>query len=115
MVNLVDFISSAQRSTFKLFARPSTYVLNDGATTSPLLSFLRGLRSEDLFAAAQQQDLVAVIDCAEFVAAFPSRQHPMRYDRLRSGTFSYAIEQWRGSPNDDAPTFFKLLLRGGAQ
>ena len=62
-----------------------------------------------------QQDVAAVIDAAAFRAAFPTRRAPQRFDRLFIDQKSWAVEQWRGSPNDAQPVFFKLLLRGGSQ
>jgi hypothetical protein len=114
MTNLVDATAPALRFAFSLFARPATYVPGAGASAA-LLAFIRGVRSDDLFASAMQQDVAAVVDAAQFKATFPARPIPARYDRLRTATASYAVEEWRGSPNDDAPTFFKLLLRGGSQ
>jgi hypothetical protein len=113
-MNLVDSTAPALRYGFSLFGRPATYVPSNGAS-APLLAFIRGVRSDDLFASAMQQDVAAVIDAAQFKALFPARPIPARYDRLRTATMSYAVEEWRGSPNDDAPVFFKLLLRGGTQ
>lgn len=94
--------------------RTATYEQHGGAS-APLLAFIRGVRSDDLFAAVMQQDVAGVVDAADFAAAFPARVRPQRYDRLKTPTFTYAVEEWRGSPNDDAPVFYKLLLRGGAQ
>ena len=113
-MNLVDATAKPLRFAFTLFARPATYAPNTGPSAS-LLAFIRGVRSDDLFASAVQQDVAAVINAEEFAALFPARPIPARYDRLRTATMSYAVEEWRGSPNDDAPTFFKLLLRGGSQ
>lgn len=100
---------------FKAAANPAFYQPQGGASVKPLPTFIRGLRSDDLFASASQQDNVAIIDAVDFAAAFPARPSPTRYDRLRTATRSYAIEEWRGSPNDDTPVFFKLLIRGGTQ
>jgi hypothetical protein len=113
-MNLVDATAGPLRFAFTLFARPATYAPSNGASAA-LLAFIRGVRSDDLFASAVQQDVAAVVNAAEFAALFPARPIPARYDRLRTATMSYAVEEWRGSPNDDAPVFFKLLLRGGSQ
>jgi hypothetical protein len=115
MINLVDWIAAVERQTFAMFGGAATYVLNDAVTTASLKAYVRGLRSQDLFAAAAQQDVLGVVDAAAFVVAFPARVSPQRFDRLRVGTISYAVEQWRGSPDNDQPVFFKLLLRGGNQ
>jgi hypothetical protein len=113
-MNLVDSTAPALRYGFTLFARPASYAPSGGASAT-LLAFIRGVRSDDLFASAVQQDVAAVVDAAQFKALFPARPIPARYDRLRTATMSYAVEEWRGAPNDDAPVFFKLLLRGGTQ
>lgn len=114
MMNLVEVGRPYWRFAHKLVARPAQYQQGAGAPL-PLAAFIRGVRSDDLFASAMQQDIAAIVDAADFAAAFPARPVPARYDRLRTATVSYAIEEWRGSPNDDAPVFFKLLLRGGQQ
>lgn len=111
---LVDLGSPAWRWLFKATANPASYAAQ-GEATLPLLAFIRGVRSDDLFASAMQQDVAAILDAKDFAAAFPARPKPQRYDRLRTPTTSYAVEEWRGSPNDDQPVFFKLLLRGGQQ
>jgi hypothetical protein len=111
---LVELGRPAWRWMFKQTANPANYQQQSGASL-PLLAFIRGVRSDDLFASAMQQDVAAVIDATDFAAAFPARPKPARYDRLRTPTTSYAVEEWRGSPNDDQPVFFKCLLRGGQQ
>jgi hypothetical protein len=110
---LVSAGAKAWRWMFHQTANPATYAPQIGAPFT-LAAFIRGVRSEDLFASAQQQDVAAIIDAAEFVAN-GVRLTPARYDRLRTVSSSYTIEEWRGAPNDDAPVFFKLLLRGGTQ
>jgi len=115
MPNLVDSIRGTQQQFFKMFARPATYRLNPTGETSSIPMFLRGLREDDLFAGAMQQDQVAVLDANVWLGAFPSRQTPARLDRVTSPKGTYAVEQWRGAPNDGEPVFFKLLLRGGSQ
>jgi len=114
MSAVIERARPAWRWMFKQTANPATYQPQGGAS-QPTLAFIRGLRSDDLFASAMQSDNVAVLDAADFAAAFPARPIPARYDRLRTATMSYAVEEWRGSPNDDSPVFFKLLLRGGQQ
>jgi hypothetical protein len=115
-MNLVDYIAPAQRFTFRRFARDITYKLADGAS-APIKGFIRGVREQDLFAGAFQQDQVVVIDAQEWSAAFPSRLQPQRFDRIvtPNNTQSYSVESFRGSPNDGFPVFFKLLVRGGQQ
>jgi hypothetical protein len=114
-MNLVDVIAGSERAVLNLFGRPASYVLNSDGTSATLVAYVRGVRAEDLFASAQQLDVVGVIDAAAFFAAFPAKLSPARLDRLKVGPRSFAIEGWRGSPNDIAPVFFKLLLRGGQQ
>jgi hypothetical protein len=115
MPNLVDQIAGWLRWCLAQFGRPQQYALNDNSATVTLVAWVRGVRSDDLFAAAQQQDMAAVIDAAAFRAAFAPRVTPRRYDRLRIESRSWSVEEWRGSPSDDQPVFYKLLLRGGSQ
>jgi hypothetical protein len=113
-MNLIEVGRPAWRYAFGLMAKPAQYQQQAGAQLT-IAAFLRGLRSDDLFASAMQQDMVAILDAGTYAALFPARPVPARYDRLRTAKFSYAVEEWRGSPNDDEPVFFKLLLRGGQQ
>lgn len=115
MATLVDQIGGAMRWALAMFGRPQQYALNDNSATVQLVAWVRGVRSDDLFAGAMQQDIAAVINAEAFRAAFSPRVTPQRYDRLRIGGRSWSVEEWRGSPNDDAPVFYKLLLRGGSQ
>ena len=114
MSQLIDLGAPAWRWLFKRTANQAQYQQQGGAPAT-LLAFIRGVRADDLFAAAMQQDQAVVIDAAEFATLFPARPKPARYDRVRTPTMSYAVEEWRGSPNDDEPVFFKLLVRGGQQ
>lgn len=114
-LNLVDAIAASMRWTLARFGRDQTYALHGGGEAT-LRAYVRGVREDDLFAAAMQQDVAGVIDAAAFKAAFPARNYPQRFDRLRLGDGrSFAVEEWRGAPNDTQPVFFKLLLRGGQQ
>jgi hypothetical protein len=113
-VNIVEIGRPYWRLAHKSIARTAHYQQGTSAPVS-LLAFIRGVRSDDLFASAMQQDVAAIIDALDFAALFPARPVPARYDRLRTTKFSYAVEEWRGSPNDDAPVFFKILLRGAQQ
>jgi hypothetical protein len=111
--NLVDFGAGTWRAGFLLFARDITYRPgNAGDFTIP--AFLRGLRSEDTFAAAMQQDSVLEMDAAVFASTI-GQATPRRYDRAVVGGQSFSVEEWRGAPNDAQPVFFKLLVRGGQQ
>ena len=114
MANLVDRIAGSMRWALQALGRPQLYTVLNGPQAE-LIAYVRGVRSEDLFAGAMQQDVAAVIDAAAFRAAFPTRRTPVRLDRLHIDNASWAVEDWRGSPNDAEPVFFKLLLRGGHQ
>jgi len=115
-MNVADTISLPMRAFFAQFARPITYRLHTGETAT-LKGFVRGLKEDDLFAGAQQQDQVCQLDAIEFAIAFPSRQQPQRYDRIitPANNQTFAVEAFRGAPNDGVPIFFKLQLRGGQQ
>lgn len=113
MNNFIDAMRGATLWVFHRTARPGSYTPLGGAATS-LDAFVRGLREEDAFAGAMQSDNVAVISADDFAAAFGAEM-PKRLDRLRMGAMTYAVESWRGSPNDTAPVFYKLLVRGGQQ
>ena len=115
MTTLVDLIATPLRWGLAMFGRPQQYALNDNSATVQLVAWVRGVRSDDLFAGAMQQDMAAVINAAAFRAAFSPRATPQRYDRIRIAGRSWSVEEWRGSPNDDEPVFYKLLLRGGSQ
>jgi hypothetical protein len=115
MGTLVDRIAAPLRWALMMFGRSQHYALNDNSATVQLVVYVRGVRADDLFANAQQQDIAAVINAAAFRAAFAPRATPQRYDRLRISGRSWSVEEWRGSPNDDEPVFYKLLLRGGSQ
>lgn len=113
-MNVTDLGRPLWRYHLKLSARPVSYT-QTGAPAVQLNAFVRGVRSDDLFAGAMQQDVAAVMDAADFAAAFPGHPTPGRYDRLRIGASSYSVEEWRGSPNDGAPVLYKILLRGNQQ
>ena len=114
-MTLVDQMAGALRWALAMFGRPQLYALNDNSATVQLVAWVRGVRSDDLFAGAMQQDIAAVINAEAFRAAFAPRATPQRYDRLRISGRSWSVEEWRGSPNEDGPVFYKLLLRGGSQ
>jgi hypothetical protein len=113
-MNLVDDISPIERLGLKFFARDVQYQVQGAVAPTVLRAFLRGVKEQDTFASAMQQDTVAVVDAQQFVV-FTGNQTPRRFDRVRTASRSYSIEEWRGAPNDDQPVFFKLLLRGGSQ
>lgn len=113
-MNLVDRIAASMRWALGLYGRPQLYTVLNGPQAE-LTAYVRGVRSEDLFAGANQQDVAAVIDAQAFRNAFPTRRGPQRLDRLQIDGVAWAVEEWRGAPNDAQPVFFKLLLRGGRQ
>jgi hypothetical protein len=113
-MNLVDRIAASMRWALGRYGRAQTYTVLNGPQAE-LTAYVRGVRSEDLFAGAAQQDVACVIDAAEFRIAFPTRRAPQRLDRLLIDGATWAVEEWRGAPNDAQPVFFKLLLRGGRQ
>lgn len=113
-LNFVDAIAGYTRWAFARFAKDCTYSLLDG-TSATVRCFIRRSRRDDLFAAAAQQDVEAVIDAVQFKAAFPTRLQPARFDRIRTPDGrSYAVESDGGAPQVD-PVFFKVALRGGSQ
>lgn len=114
-VQLVDAIASSQRSIFAMFARAATYTRGPDGPPVAVAAYVRGIRADDLFGAAAQGDIAGQVDALKFAAAFGAGATPARFDRLRTMGKSYSVEEWRGSPNDDAPVFFKMLLRGGGQ
>ena len=113
-MNLVDIIRGPVQGLLGAMGRDIVYTLHSGET-AVVKGYTRGLRAEDTFAAAMQQDLLAVINAGTFAIAFAPRATPARLDRLKIGTRTWSVEEWRGSPNDAAPVEFKLLLRGGSQ
>lgn len=115
MSELVEAGRPYWRAMFKKAANPVSYQPQGGASTRSIGAFIRGLRADDLFASASQQDSVAIIDAVDFSNTFPARPYPTRYDRFRTATRSYAVEEWRGSPNDETPVFYKILVRGAFQ
>jgi hypothetical protein len=113
--NIVDGVSPIIRKTLALFTRGATY--QRGANGAPVAVpvSITGLRTDQVFGAAAQGDVFAELDVAAFEAAFGAGSTPAKFDRLRVQAKSYAVEEWRGAPNDAAPVVFKLLLRGGSQ
>lgn len=112
-MTLVDRIAPSLRWLLAAMGRDVTYTGDKGQTTATVRAYVRGVRSDDLFAAALQRDLAAVVDSQQFVNAIGAL--PQRFDRMRVAGASYSVEEWRGSPADAAPVFFKLLIRGGQQ
>jgi hypothetical protein len=113
-MNLVDTIRGAIVSVVRSHGRDSLYRLHSGESAT-LTSYLRGIRADDLFAGAMQQDMAGVVDATAFAVAFAPRGTPARLDRLTVNGRTWSVEEWRGAPNDAAPVVFKLLLRGGSQ
>lgn len=113
MTNIVDAGASHWRSVVTMMGRDVTYRAVDSAADVTLRCFIYGVKVQALFGAALQGDQVAVINADEFVAKVGPI--PRKFDRLRTTTRSYAVEEHRGAPNYDDPVVFKLLLRGGLQ
>jgi hypothetical protein len=113
-MNIVDVIAPAIRAGAALFMRDATYTLPTGQTAT-LLCYWRGMRPDEIFAGAMQQDVNVVLDASAFFTAFPARISPARLDRITVGPRTWSVESWRGAPNDIAPVFFRLVLRGGSQ
>jgi hypothetical protein len=114
MMNLVDAIAATQHALLKAQGKDAQYTPHDGAAVT-VRAYIRGVRAQDLFASAVQQDVAAILDAKEFLTKLPTRTSPARFDRLRTVQGrTYSIEEWRGSPENN-PVFFKLLLRGGQQ
>jgi hypothetical protein len=112
-VSIPDAMAGAQRALVNAMGRDASYTPAGGATVT-LRVFIRGLRAEDLFADARQQDQLGVIDADAF-ATLTGKVTPRRMDRLTTPVGSFTVEGWRGAPNDGGPVVFKLLLRGGQQ
>jgi hypothetical protein len=113
-MNFSDFIAGMERWNLRRQGKDATYTLHDG-TTATLRIFIRRQRADDLFAAAFQQDVIGVFNANEFVAAFPARITPARFDRVVTPDGrTYSVEESGGAPIIN-PTFFKVLLRGGQQ
>jgi hypothetical protein len=118
-MSYVTSTALAFQAFFEHFAKAVGYIVHTPSITipdsndPPLKAFARGVREEDLFAEAQQRDIVAVIDAAKF-KAITGQDTPRRLDRMVILGERYSVETWRGAPVTE-PTFFKLLLRGGQQ
>src|SRR5262249_24400186 len=95
--NLVDVVSLYERWALRRFARDVQYMQQGGLAPSVLRAFMRGLRAEDTFASAMQQDLVAVVDAEQFTVV-TGLELPRRYDRMITGSQSYAVQEWRPAP-----------------
>jgi hypothetical protein len=113
-MNYVDLITPAIRRALGGFVRDMLYHPMGAAAPSTIRAYLRGLRSQDTFASAQQQDVVAVVDATLF-RSVTGNQTPRRYDRLITDGQSYSVEEWRASPTSPPPVEFKILVRGGQQ
>lgn len=112
--NLVQFGAATWRAGFLLFAEDINYRAGNVAPGVTIPAWLRGLRSDDAFAGAMQQDSILEMDAKAF-ASVVGQPTPRRYDRAVVGDQSFSVEEWRGAPNNAKPVFFKLLVRGGQQ
>jgi hypothetical protein len=113
-MNVVDIITGPIRTGLAFFTRPVLYQAQGAIAPSTINAFMRGLRTQDTFAAAAQMDLVAVVNADQFRTVV-GNQTPRRYDRLIADGQSYAVEEWRASPAAPPPIEFKILLRGSQQ
>lgn len=107
-MNYVDLTRDTFRAAHTGFTAPCTYA---GVT---ILAFARGLGADDTWAAVLQQDIVGVIDVAEFLEKLPDRPEPQRLDKMVVGGRTFTVMEWKGAPVID-PVFYKVLLRGGSQ
>ena len=98
----------------RFFAEDVQYMQRGGVAPSVLRAFGRGLRAQDTFAAAMQQDVMTVVDAGQFTIV-TGLELPRRYDRMLIGTQSYAVEEWRAAPSVGTPVVYKILLRGSQQ
>lgn len=112
MPNLVDAGAWAWRMVVRVQGGPCDY--EQGGTSRALTAFVRGLGTDDTWANAQQTDMLAIINADDFAVAFPASR-PKKYDRLRTPTRSYSVEEWRAAPASGDPVVWKLLVRGGTQ
>lgn len=118
MANLVDGGRSSWRALHRSMSRVVDYVPYGVEPTVDIHCFIRGLRSDDLFASALQTDIVGIVSADDLALLLPARPAPLRYDRVHQANalgFYFTVEEWRGAPHYDQPIFFKLLLRGGTQ
>jgi len=113
-MTVVDSSSPSMLAAFRQFASTLTYVSADKTKIGTVRGFARGVREDDLFAEAMQQDITVIIDAPAFVAEMGA-DTPRKLDRVRLPSGTYAVEVWRASPASGVPVFFKLLVRGGQQ
>jgi hypothetical protein len=111
--NAIDLLTPYMKADLAFFGSDVTYTPQGQAPTT-LRAYMRGLRADDTFAAAMQQDIVAVVDAARFVA-ITGLEMPRRFDRIVAGSQSYAVQEWRPSPAMPPFVFFKILVRGSQQ
>src|SRR5947208_712093 len=110
----IDIITPAEQWGLKFFARDVQYHQRGAPAPSVVRAFMRGLRAQDTFASAMQQDLVAVIEAKQFTIV-TGLELPRRYDRVLVETQSYAVEEWRAAPAVPPFVFFKILVLGSQQ
>jgi hypothetical protein len=114
-MSAVDTLAPILLRPLILFGRDCDYTPHAGIGVVVVLrAYVRGVRADDLFAAAEQGDLTAVLNAKEFELKLPGRT-PRRYDRLQTLDQSYTVEEWRASPHFDNPVVYKVRIRGGHQ
>jgi hypothetical protein len=97
-------------AVFDRFARPVPYTR--GASMSLVRAYARGLRADELAAAADQFDRYIVVKASELVAG--GFEAPRKFDRINLFDGVFVVFDWRPSPAMGAPLFFKLMVKGGA-
>jgi hypothetical protein len=102
-------LASMERA-FGFFARPATY--QRGADAHPIRAHARGLRADELVAAADQFDRYVIILASELEGAGLSP--PRRFDRVQLGDGVFVVFDHRPSPAIGKASFLKLMVKGGA-
>lgn len=112
-MNYVETTRALFQRGLMSFAGALDYI-PQGKAAVPLRGFIRGLRSDDTFAAAMQQDQVAVVSEADF-RTLVGQDLPRRFDRIIVQGQSLAVQEWRPAPQTPPTVFFKILIRGSQQ
>jgi hypothetical protein len=101
----------AMVAAFAYFATPATYAR--GAVSATVKAHARGLRADELIAAADQFDRLVVIDAADLEAAglYP----PRRFDSVALPGGRFVVFDHRPSPASGTPAFSKCFVKGGGQ
>lgn len=113
MSGAVGLSAQAMGAALGMFSSPADYErrpANGQPMAGSVRAFVRGLRGEELMAAAQQFDHFAVCTRADLAASglYP----PQRFDRITVNGRTYTVQDWRPAPTSGDPVFVKLLVRG---